>query len=124
VLLGHAEYADIWNKKLHPAAPRWYSEDTLKRRGDENMLLKLVISYFLIMNIAGYMSMMVDKRRAIAGRRRIPEKTLLTYAVLGGSIGSILGMLAFRHKTRHRKFTLGLPAILIMQVLIAAAAAV
>lgn len=62
--------------------------------------------------------MLTDKRRAVKGVWRIPEATLLTVAVIGGSIGSICGMYAVRHKTRHLKFKLGLPLILILQLLL------
>ncbi len=64
--------------------------------------------------------MLTDKRRAIKGAWRISEASLLTVAILGGSIGSICGMYAFRHKTRHLKFKLGLPLILILQLLLIA----
>lgn len=62
--------------------------------------------------------MLTDKQRAKKKLWRIPESTLLTAAALGGSIGCILGMYAFRHKTKHLKFTLGLPAILLLQILL------
>ncbi len=85
------------------------------------MVLEFVILYIVLINLAGFVSMGRDKRRAIARRPRTPESRLFTYAILGGSVGCILGMLAFRHKTRHLKFTLGMPVILVVQ---AAAAAV
>lgn len=53
-------------------------------------------------------------------RWRIPERTLLGVAALGGSVGVLLGMYTFRHKTKHRKFTLGVPAILLAQLLLLA----
>ena len=60
--------------------------------------------------------MLADKRKAQKKLWRIPEATLLTVAAIGGSIGSLLGMYTFRHKTKHLKFTLGIPAILILQL--------
>ena len=85
------------------------------------MFFKLLILYLLLINIAGFAGMGLDKRKAAAHRYRTPESRLLTCALIGGSAGCILGMLAFRHKTRHLKFTLGLPAILVAQALFAAA---
>ena len=64
-------------------------------------------------------TMLIDKYKAKKKLWRIPEATLLTIAVLGGSIGSLIGMYTFRHKTKHLKFTLGIPAILIGQLLLA-----
>ena len=61
--------------------------------------------------------MCADKQKAKRGRWRIPESTLLTVALMGGSIGSMAGMYLFRHKTRHLKFSLGLPLILAAQVI-------
>ena len=61
----------------------------------------------------------IDKRRAIKNAFRVPEATLFSIAFVGGSIGAILGMLIFRHKTRHWYFVYGMPAILLLQLLIA-----
>ena len=58
----------------------------------------------------------IDKRRAIRSAFRIPEATLFAIAILGGSIGSILGMHLFRHKTKHWYFLFGMPIILILQI--------
>ena len=82
----------------------------------DNLLLFLV--YLMIVNLFGFFSMMMDKRKARERAFRIPESTLFMIAILGGSIGSILGMYRFRHKTKHLSFTLGMPAILILQVLL------
>ena len=60
-----------------------------------------------------------DKKRARENRRRISERTLLLLAAAGGSVGVALGMTSFRHKTLHRKFTLGIPAILLLQAALA-----
>ena len=65
------------------------------------------------------MLMLVDKRKAIKNRWRIPERTLILSALFGGSIGALLGMYTFPHKTKHLKFTLGIPAILIAQISLA-----
>ena len=81
--------------------------------------MRLLFLYLLIMNAAGFISMLADKHKAKKKLWRIPEATLLAIAALGGSIGSLVGMYAFRHKTKHLKFTLGIPAILIGQLLLA-----
>ena len=80
--------------------------------------LELIIVYFAIINIIGFFIMGIDKRKAIRHAYRIPEATLFLIALIGGSIGSILGMRFFRHKTKHWYFVYGMPAILIIQILI------
>lgn len=80
---------------------------------------KIMIVYLVIMNIAGCLSMFIDKKKAIKHAYRIPEATLFTIALIGGSIGSIVGMQWFRHKTKHWYFVIGMPAILIVQVILA-----
>ena len=82
------------------------------------MILKILIVYLLIINLIGFIIMGMDKRKAIRHTYRIPEKTLFLAALLGGSIGSILGMQTFRHKTKHWYFVIGMPAILILQILL------
>ena len=68
--------------------------------------------YLLIINAAAFMIMCLDKRRAKRREWRIPEATLLGAAFLGGSLGSLLGMLIFRHKTRKPKFYITVPLLL------------
>nr|WP_073079958.1 DUF1294 domain-containing protein [Sporobacter termitidis] len=87
-------------------------------------MLKLLIGYLLIINLTGFISMGRDKRRAISHGPRTPEKRLFAYALLGGSLGSLLGMSVYRHKIRHLKFTVGMPLILLLQLAVAVAAAV
>ena len=74
--------------------------------------------YLLLINAAAFVLMLADKIKARKNRWRIPERTLIGSALLGGSIGALLGMYTFRHKTRHLKFTLGVPAILIAQMIL------
>lgn len=81
------------------------------------MYLYLTI-YLTIINLIGFFSMGIDKYKAIHHKWRIPENTLFIMAIIGGSIGSILGMQLFRHKTKHPRFVIGMPVILILQVLI------
>ena len=76
----------------------------------------IVISYLVIINITSYAMMGIDKQKAKKGAWRISEATLFMTAILGGSIGSILGMKHFRHKTKHWYFKYGMPAILILQI--------
>lgn len=81
------------------------------------MLAKIIlIIYFVIVNFLGIASMASDKIRAMEHRYRIPESVLLLFAIIGGSIGSILGMVLFHHKTRKPKFRFGLPLILLVQI--------
>ncbi len=81
-------------------------------------VILLLIIYMLMINLVGFILMGVDKRRAIKHAFRIPEATLFTVACIGGSIGSILGMRYFHHKTRHWYFVYGMPIILIFQILL------
>lgn len=77
------------------------------------------IVYFLVsINILAFNVYGIDKWRAAHGRWRIPESTLLGLAVIGGSIGALLGMKVWHHKTKHKKFVFGLPLILIAQLVI------
>lgn len=76
----------------------------------------MLILYFLIINICGFASMGIDKKKAMHHEWRIAEKTLFLFALAGGSVGSIIGMHLFRHKTKHWYFRFGLPAIFICQL--------
>ena len=80
------------------------------------MLLQILTTYLVLVNACAFALMLADKLKAKKGAWRIPETTLLGFAAAGGSIGAITGMYLFRHKTRHLKFTLGLPLILVMQL--------
>ena len=80
----------------------------------------IVLGYLLIMNVIGFVLMFVDKKRAQNNQWRIKEATLFLSAAIGGSIGSMLGMKVFRHKTKHWSFLIGMPAIFIIQVALAA----
>lgn len=80
---------------------------------------RIVFIYFVIINLIAFLLMAMDKSRARKHQWRIPEKTLFLSAILGGSIGAIAGMYTFHHKTRHWYFVIGMPAILILQVVLA-----
>lgn len=79
--------------------------------------MKLVLIYLLLINAAGLLVMLADKKKARKNLWRIPEATLLTMAALGGSIGILAGMYLFHHKTRKPKFFIGVPLILIAQLI-------
>ena len=83
--------------------------------------MQYFIYYLIIINIIAFFLMGIDKKKAQNGAWRIPEKTLFLSASLAGSIGAIAGMQLFRHKTKHRTFVIGMPTILIVQILLAAA---
>lgn len=77
----------------------------------------VILLYLELVNLAAFVLLGIDKRRARRGRWRIPETTLMLSALLGGSIGALAGMYLFRHKTRKPRFTVGIPVILVMEVL-------
>lgn len=78
----------------------------------------LLVGYVIIVNLIGFLLMGIDKRKAVKRAFRIPESTLFIVALIGGSLGSLLGMYTFRHKTRHWYFVWGMPAILILHIII------
>jgi uncharacterized membrane protein YsdA (DUF1294 family) len=87
------------------------------KRMDEKMELKNIeLVYLLVMNVVGFAVMGIDKYKAIKSRWRVPEKTLFLLSILGGSVGTWAGMYAFRHKTKHWYFVIGMPAILFLQI--------
>ena len=75
-----------------------------------------MIYYLIFINIVGILSMYLDKYFAKNNMYRISENNLFIIAIIGGSIGSIIGMYKFRHKTKHKNFTMGLPIILVIQL--------
>lgn len=77
----------------------------------------LLIVYIIIINLIGFFIMGIDKRRAVRRMWRVAERTLFTIALLFGSIGILTGMYVFRHKTKHLSFAIGIPAILVLQLL-------
>ena len=81
-----------------------------------NVIIVLVL-YYLLVNLLGFYAMYTDKLRAKKRAFRIPEATMFAIAIIGGTIGCILGMYTFRHKTRHWHFVYGMPAILVLQIL-------
>ena len=80
------------------------------------MNIKYIIIYMLVINILGFIAMGIDKHKAKMADRRIPENTLFGFCFLGGGIGTIAGMYVFHHKTKKKKFTIGMPLIVILEI--------
>ena len=81
--------------------------------------MQLLFIYLAIINAISFLLMLVDKYKAKKNLWRIPERTLMGFAAIGGSRGALAGMYLVRHKTKHLKFTVGIPVILFLHVLIA-----
>ena len=79
---------------------------------------QIAIICLIVINILGFLVMGLDKHKAKMAERRIPENTLFTFTVLGGGVGTIAGMYVFHHKTKKMKFKVGMPLILILEILI------
>ena len=75
---------------------------------------RIVLLYLFIMNLLSFSIMGIDKNRARKHRYRVPEKVLFAFSFFGGSVGSLIGMYFFHHKTKHWYFVLGMPLILIL----------
>ena len=82
------------------------------------MEFKIIFYYLLAINLVTFLLYGIDKWKAKSGQWRISEANLLWLAVIGGSIGALLGMKVWHHKTLHKKFTIGLPVILILQIVL------
>lgn len=83
-------------------------------------LLKAVLIYLCLINLFAFFLTLYDKRRAILGKWRVPERALLTVSALGGALGMLIAMHAFHHKTRKKKFSIGVPLLLIFDCLLLA----
>ena len=83
-------------------------------------VISYIVLYLTIVNLAGFFIMGIDKLRARKRAFRIPESTLFVIALMGGSLGTTIGMHLFHHKTRHWYFLYGMPAILFLQIAIVA----
>lgn len=80
--------------------------------------MKYLLIYLAVINLIGFFAMFLDKQKAKHDKWRIPEKTLFLFALIGGSLGTTLGMHFFRHKTKHWYFKFGMPLILIVQLIL------
>ncbi len=78
----------------------------------------IFIYYLFLINVIAFITIYIDKQKAIKHKWRIRESTLFLISIIGGSLGALIGMYTFRHKTKHIKFTLGIPFILIVQILL------
>ena len=82
------------------------------------LTVKNIIIYLLCVNLISFLAMFIDKQKAKKGSWRIKESTLLILALIGGSIGGIAGMYIFHHKTKKARFYIGMPAMLVLQMML------
>lgn len=80
--------------------------------------MRFLLIYMILINLFTCVLYAGDKLKAIAGKRRIPEKVLIGFAFIGGSLGALIGMQCFRHKTRHLKFQISIPVFLFIHVVV------
>lgn len=80
--------------------------------------MQMLLIYLILINAISFLLMLADKHKARKNLWRIPEATLIGTAALGGSLGALAGMYLFRHKTRHPKFYLGVPALLAVHIIL------
>ena len=78
--------------------------------------MKILFYYLAIINALSFLLMLIDKQKAKKNRWRIPENTLLGVCLIGGSLGGIIAMNIFRHKTQHLRFSVGIPLMLILHI--------
>lgn len=83
------------------------------------MKYQIILTYLIVVNVVAFLAFGVDKWKSKRDKWRIPEAQLIGLAVIGGSIGAWAGMKIWHHKTMHKKFKYGLPAILIIQIILA-----
>lgn len=79
-------------------------------------MYKALITYLVAINLLGIIVIVADKKKAIKGKYRIPELDLWIIALLGGSLGTYIAMKIVRHKTKHKNFMIGIPIIIIIQL--------
>ena len=84
-----------------------------------NEFLHIIVIYLIVTNVMAFLTFGIDKWKAKKSKWRIREAALLTLALLGGSVGAWLGMKVWHHKTLHKKFRYGIPAIFILQLIVA-----
>ncbi|NSL51532.1 DUF1294 domain-containing protein [Calidifontibacillus erzurumensis] len=80
--------------------------------------MKILFGFLLILNIIGFLMMGIDKKRSQKSQWRVPEKRFWILGILGAGIGLYAGMKVYRHKTKHRAFTVGMPFIILLNLLV------
>ena len=115
--IGHYQSIETLNM-LENSLPILAEEGIVSININEIFTVQNIIIYFIVINLIGFFVMWLDKRKAIKGSWRIPEKTLFLITALGGGIGTIAGMYTFRHKTKKLGFAIGFPFITILEVIL------
>jgi uncharacterized membrane protein YsdA (DUF1294 family) len=82
------------------------------------IILIIAVAYFIIINIIASIMASSDKKRAVKGKRRIPERTLMIVGLFGGACGEYITMKKIHHKTLHKKFMIGLPLEIFLHIVI------
>lgn len=85
---------------------------------NDTPITTIIVFYLVILNVLTFLLYGIDKWKAKRSRWRIPESALLGMAAVGGSVGAWLGMRVWHHKTQHKKFRYGVPAILVAQIVL------
>ena len=83
------------------------------------MLTKIIIYYFILVNIGNFVLFAIDKHLSVKNKERIPESTLILLSAMGGALGGLCSMYIFRHKTKHAKFYISLPLFLMLHIIVA-----
>ena len=81
-------------------------------------MIRIILIFMAVMSLVSFAAFGIDKYKAKTNRWRISERTLFLTAIFGGGIGAFLGMKVFHHKTRHKQFALGIPLIMVVQMVI------
>ena len=80
--------------------------------------MKYIIPYLIVINFLSFLLVAIDKRKAIKNKYRISEKTFFIFSFIGGSLGTLLGMFQFHHKTKKLKFLIGIPILFLFNILV------
>ena len=108
--------------RIHYSVNMVYNDIYNVRRSEKMSLsnsMSVFIPYFMIINLTTFILFAIDKKRSKTNKWRIPEARLLIFSFIGGGIGGFIGMMIFRHKTKKPKFTIGMPILIILNILAA-----